>query len=89
MKALQETYDLLDSSITRLESLKNYRSNIETIEGIWSSFYSDVNRVDIDICNKELGPLEITRTCDLLMANLAAIKSHAQHEFALRSSLYF
>jgi len=88
MKALQKTFDCLDSCVSKLESLAN-KSNLELIDDIWASFYADVNRVDIDICNKEIGPLDLTRNCDLLIADLSAIKSHAQHEFALRSSLYF
>ena len=89
MKALHKTFDCLDSCVSKLESLANYKSNLELIDDIWSSFYADVNRVDIDICNRELGPLEISRSCDFLIANLSAIKSYSEHEFALRSSLHF
>jgi len=88
MKALKKTFDCLGSCVSKLESLAN-KSNLERIYDIWASFYADVNRVDIDICNRELGPLEISSSCDFLIENLSAIKSYSEHEFALRSSLHF
>jgi len=89
MKALQKTFDCLESQITLLNSIMENKSNLELINEIWASFYADVNRVDIDICNRELGPLEISSSCDFLIENLSAIKSYSEHEFALRSSLHF
>jgi len=88
MKALQKTFDCLDSCVSKLESLAN-KSNLELIAEIWASFNADVNRVDIDICNRELGPLEISNSCNFLVDILLAIKSYSEHEFALRSSLHF
>jgi len=84
LDGLQETFDLLDKSIKKLNNLNTERSNMEFIKEGWKFILDDMNKIAIYCENKEITPTEILLAINSYEKRLNTIKEYARDEIVKR-----